>query len=152
HVAATLVLFALLAALGAAPLAAALAALVFGVHPIHTEAVDVAFNRSEILACLGTVGAVGWLWSPVERDHTRASTGAGVIFFVALLSRESAVSLPVIVLLALVLLRPSALRPEGVTRARAWLVPLAALALPLLAYLALRQAVIGEAGGGVLRS
>ena len=46
-------------------LAAAGAALVFGVHPIHTEAVDSIFNRSEILVALGTVMA---LWV-IQRWH-----------------------------------------------------------------------------------
>src|SRR6185503_1383107 len=36
-------------------LAAAVAAVVFGIHPIHTEAVDSVFNRSEMLVGLGAL-------------------------------------------------------------------------------------------------
>jgi tetratricopeptide (TPR) repeat protein len=147
HVAATVVLFFLLSALGTGHVGATLAAMIFGVHPIHTEAVDIAFNRSEILACLGVVGALLWVWHWRPRDPRVAWAGAAVLFLLALLSRESAVSLPLLMALALVLL-PSPARMN----ARAWLMAAGALTLPLVAYLALRQWVIGEPAGGVLRS
>lgn len=147
HVLTTLVLFGLLQALGAGAIGAALAALVFGVHPIHTEAVDLAFNRSEVLACLGVVAALWWAWHWRHRDRRVAWGGVAALFLLALLSRESAVCLPVVLVLTLALLRPAARRPS-----RAWLGPLAALAVPLALYLGLRQAVIGEGAGGILRS
>jgi tetratricopeptide (TPR) repeat protein len=147
HVITTTALFFLLCALGAGPLGAALAAVLFGVHPIHTEAVDVAFNRSEILACLGVVGALCWVWHWLPRQRLLAWTGAAAIFLLALLSRESAVSLPVLVALALVLLPPST-----EMNARAWLLAAAALAVPLVVYLGLRQWAVGGLAGGALRS
>ena len=55
---------ALLAALGLSPLAASLGALLFAVHPVHTEAVDVAFNRSELLV----TGLYALALSRVARD------------------------------------------------------------------------------------
>jgi tetratricopeptide (TPR) repeat protein len=147
HVATTVLLFVLLGALGAGAPGAALAAAVFGVHPIHTEAVDVAFNRSEILACLGVVSALLWTWRWRPRDPRIAWAGAGAIFLLALLSRESAVSLPVIVVLALWLLRPEP-RMDG----RGWALALAAFAVSFAVYLAMRQAAVGEPAGGILRS
>ena len=147
HVTTTVALFFLLCALGASPLGAMLAAVLFGVHPIHTEAVDVAFNRSEILACLGVVGALWWVRHWLPRDRRLAWAGAAAIFLLALLSRESAVSLPVLVVLTLVLLPP----PVPMN-ARAWLLAAAALAVPLVVYLGLRQSVMGEPAGGILRS
>ena len=122
--------------------------MIFGVHPIHTEAVDVAFNRSEILACLGVVGALWWVWHWMGRDRRIAWAGAAAIFLLALLSRESAVSLPVVLVLALVLL-PTA----GVHGSRArGLLAVVALAAPLALYLWMRQVVVGEPAGGILRS
>jgi protein O-mannosyl-transferase len=41
---------------------ALLAALLFGVHPIHTEVVNSIFNGSEILVTLGIVGGLKWFF------------------------------------------------------------------------------------------
>jgi protein O-mannosyl-transferase len=146
HVGATLVLMGLLLAFGAGWAGAAGAALVFGVHPVHTEAVDVAYNRSEILATLGVLGGLWWLWHWFPRRRAVALAGACAFYFLALLSRESAVSFPVLALAVLVLL------PRGPRPGWRELAGLAALAVPLVVYLALRQWALGETGGGVLRS
>ena len=146
HVATTLALMGLLLALGAGWAGAAGAALVFGVHPVHTEAVDVAYNRSEVLAALGVVAGLWWLWHWFPRRRGLALAGASAFYFLALLSRESAVSFPVLALALLVLL------PRGPRPGWRDLAGLAALALPLAAYLALRQWALGEVAGGVLRS
>jgi len=148
HVATTLVLFGLLSALGAGRLGAFLAALIFGVHPIHTEAVDVAFNRSEVLATLGSVGALWWLWHWLERARLAAWGGVAVLYFLALLCRESAATLPLLAALCVVLLRPAASLRESFGK----LTPLLVLAIPLGLYLAARGWVLGEAGGGVAQS
>jgi Tfp pilus assembly protein PilF len=148
HVAATLVLFRLLSALGASGKGAFLAALVFGVHPIHTEAVDVAFNRSELLACLFVLGALAWLWRGQERRPYAALAGATALYLLALLSRESAVTLPLLAALLLVLLRPTASPREQLSR----VAPLLVLAIPLGLYLALRGMALGGPGGGALQS
>jgi tetratricopeptide (TPR) repeat protein len=147
HVAATLVLFGLLCAMGAGLAPAFLAALVFGVHPIHTEAVDVAFNRSEILACLGVLAALWWLWRWIGSRPAVAWTGAAAFYFLALLSRESAATLPALAALCLGLLGPG----DDRGRARRW-VALVALVVPLAVYLGLRQWALGDAAGGVLQS
>ena len=54
------------------------------------------------------------------------------------------------VILALVLLRPGAIRPPGLSTTRAWLLPLVAFVVPFAVYLLMRQAVIGETGGGTV--
>src|SRR5262249_21281644 len=84
HVGATLVLFGLLAALGTGAPAAFMAALLFGLHPIHTEVVDLAFNRSEILATLGVVGALWWLVAHERSRPVLAWTVAAVLYLAAL--------------------------------------------------------------------
>jgi tetratricopeptide (TPR) repeat protein len=148
HVLATLTVFALLGVLGAGWPGAFLGAVLFGVHPVHTEAVDVAFNRSEILACLFVVSAVAWVLYLIDRRPALAFSGASVLYLLALLCRESAVTLPLVLLLALALFRPG---KEGEDRARAFW-PVLWLALPLLLYVVLRGAALGEAAGGLLRS
>lgn len=148
HILATLVLFGFLEALGAGRLGAFLAAFLFGVHPIHTEAVAVAFNRSEVLACIGVLGALWWLWTWLETRPRLAWAGAALFYLLALLSRESAVTLPVLAALGLMLLQPASARP---TRLRD-LAPLLLLAMPLALYLWLRQSALGEEAGGIVRS
>ncbi|MBI5479685.1 MAG: tetratricopeptide repeat protein [Deltaproteobacteria bacterium] len=150
HVLATLLLFGLLQALGVPRAAAVVAALVFGVHPLHTDAVDSVFNRSEVLATIGVLGALWWLWRDADapRLRLRAVAPAAAMYFVALLCRESAATLPALAALMLALLRP---RPTWAAEARR-LAPLALLAVPLLAYLWLRQLALPGAGGGAIAS
>jgi protein O-mannosyl-transferase len=145
HVTATLALYAFALALVrtrfreatapfVAPLAAGVAATVFGVHPIHTEAVDSIFNRSELLVTICVLGALGAIWRWEEQHRLRAWSAAAVLYLAALFSRESAVSLPALAVLLLVLLRP-----ESGTRRIAWVL---VLLVPLAAYLALRHAAL----------
>jgi tetratricopeptide (TPR) repeat protein len=150
HVAATLLLFGLLLALGVPWPAAFAAALVFGVHPVHTDAVDSAFNRSEVLATLGVLGGLWWIWRDADSPRLRLCTMAvaAVVYLLALLCRESAVSLPLLAALMLALLRP---RPTAGEEARR-LAPLLLLAVPLVAYLGLRQLALPGVGGGAVAS
>ncbi|HEY3354771.1 MAG TPA: hypothetical protein VGQ83_16070 [Polyangia bacterium] len=148
HLGCTLLLFGVLMAFGASRRTAFVAALVFGVHPIHTEAVDQAFNRSEILATIGVLGGLWWLWRFLPRRRLLAIGGAGGIYFVALLCRESAVTLPALAVLAFAVLRPAGSLRAEVRR----LAPLALLLVPLAGYLWLRQQALGEPGGGIGRS
>ena len=123
--------------------AAWVAALVFGVHPIHTEAVDSIFNRAEVLATLGVVGALWLFVREVDRRPRRAWVGACVLYFVALLCKESAVTLPVMLALVMVLVRGEV----PLTRQR--FVPLAWLLIPLVLYAILRTSALGLGGSVV---
>lgn len=114
---------------------AALAAAIFAVHPIHTEAVDSVFNRSEILATTGVVAA---LWCIARWHASRpavAWTAATVLYLAALLCRESAVTLPVLAAAMLWLLHP---QEPWRTRAQRVL-PVGFLAIALAEYFVLRQ-------------
>ena len=150
HVATTVLLGALLAALvqGARPRAAAppgpwvslapwCAAAVFGVHPLHTEAVDSIFNRSEILATLGVVGALWAVWAHRRARPLLAWGLAAGCYLVALFSKESGVTLPLLVVLVVGLLAPEPWRQ----RARS-LAPVVTLAAPLALYLSMRERAI----------
>ena len=151
HVGATLALYAFVLALlrGAqrrasiladiAPLAAAAAAVAFGVHPIHTEVVDSIFNRSEILATLCALGALGALWRWEERQRWLAWSTASILYAAGLFFRESAVSLPGLAVVLLALMRPAG----GVGFRR--FAPALLLLPPLLVYLPLRQAALAAA-------
>lgn len=147
HVIVTLLLLALLVALQGrytrrtsertptAIVVPALAALFFGLHPIHTEIVDSVFNRSEMMATAGVLGALWLLVQWVDRRPLIAWTGTALLYLVALLSRESAVSLPVLALLVVATLP---FEGNGNTLQRR-LAPVVLLGLPLALYAVLRQ-------------
>jgi Flp pilus assembly protein TadD len=119
--------------LGAA--AGLLGALIFAVHPLHTEAVAWVGGRTDLLATLFAVGsALAFLRATAHRARRPALWvgGAASAYFAALLSKEHVITLPAWFALAW-LLGP---RP----RSPRW--PVGALvgsaAIPLLAYVALK--------------
>ena len=145
HAAVSVLLFALVRTLGGSLRAAGGAGLAFAIHPVHTEAVTGLSGRPELLA------AVFFLLAMIlhrrapsaGRTATAYRTGVLLSFLCALLSKESAMTL------ALVLPAMDALLPaKGIDghevgpRARVLkdYVPLAVVAL---GYLALRRAVLG---------
>lgn len=138
HVLATLAAFDLARLLLRSTPAAAATALVFAVHPVHTEAVTSVAGRSEILAGLFVMLAL----SGSIRAQRASAGGAGwtvssvAAFALGFLSKESAFSLlPLLVLVTLWIGPPRAGR---VLRA---LVPYLVVGA---ACLALRHAVVGS--------
>jgi len=119
-------------------LAAAGAALLFGVHPIHTEAVDSVFNRSEILGTVGIVSALLVILRWEARRPVLAWLSAAVIYLAALLCRESAASLPALAALMLYLLYAGV----GWRRVARAVAPVATLLVPLGVYLTLRHSAL----------
>ena len=84
HTGASVMLYAFALRIGLTPLAGYVAALLFAVHPIHTEAVVAAVNRSEIIAlCFG----MGFLMLHHERRYVWAGA---LCLLMALFSKESA--------------------------------------------------------------
>ncbi len=84
--------------LGAPPLAAALGGVLFAIHPVHVEAVSGIVGRAEVLMTLFVLAAcLLHLWRrgpPVVRW-----VGIAVCFLAALLTKESAVSLPLLLVI-----------------------------------------------------
>ena len=147
HVAATVLLFALLAELaGVEP--ATVAALFFGLHPIHTEIVDSVFNRSELLATIAVVAALWLLVGWRRRATLLAWTGAALLYLVALLARESAVTLPA---LAVVVLTLTADAGTGWRDRLRDVAPVVSLLVPLAIYLGLRHHALAIPRGSVAR-
>jgi tetratricopeptide (TPR) repeat protein len=111
------------------------ATLLFLVHPVHTEVVANIKGRDEILALLLALVSQMLQLRYLERRKPIWLVGAGVSFFLALLSKESALPLLVVFPLALWFFT-SASRSDQV---RLFLACLAGTA----AYLALRQVATG---------
>jgi len=139
HAAVVVLGFLLAQHLGATRQAAAAAAALFAVHPLHTEAVTWISGRAELLAALGAMGAL----LAATPCTPRRALACGVATFAAVGSKESSAFLPVAVL-ALALSQGEPLRRA----ARAAGASLAAV----LVFVALRFEVLGTLGGPVSKA
>jgi len=95
HTAASLAVAPALVALGATPPVAWIAAAFFAVHPSHAESVAFVSGRGDVLAGLWTFVALALF---VSRRRF-AGVGFGIAVFLAYLSKEAAVVLPLLVAL-----------------------------------------------------
>jgi Tfp pilus assembly protein PilF len=99
HVAATLALFAALALATGKPAAAALAAALFGVHPLHVEPVVWLAERKELLSTLcGLLAVLAWWWY-ARRPGVGRYLVAAAAFALGLLAKPMLVTLPLALLL-----------------------------------------------------
>lgn len=73
------------------------ASLLFAAHPIHTEAVANIKGRDEILTLLGSIGALYYSVLAFQQKKMSLNIWAGVIFFLALMAKENAITFLAIV-------------------------------------------------------
>jgi len=105
HVAASILVLLLFRRLTGGRWAATAGALLFALHPIHVDAVTYISGRKDVLVTLFTLGAllayVAWRRSPRRTlvRTTAATAGVCLLFVLGILSKESAVVLPALVLL-----------------------------------------------------
>ncbi|MBN2491956.1 MAG: tetratricopeptide repeat protein [Planctomycetes bacterium] len=95
HVAAVLVVYALLLRLGVATLASLAGALVFGLHAVHSEVVATVAGRAELLAFVTGGAAVLAACRTIRRgpmEQVLAALVAAVLFFLAYASTETALA------------------------------------------------------------
>lgn len=119
-------------------------ALLFAMHPIHTDAVDSISGRSELLSLLFSVGSLllflrvgptGW--------RSPAALGSAALYALACLSKETGSVLLAVLAVHALALRPVSWSAGTGQRARlAALRPLAPHAAVLLGYVLLRTAVL----------
>jgi len=124
---------------------ALLAAMVFGIHPIHAEVVNSIFNRSGMLVSAGVVGGLWWFLRTLESKPNKAWSGLAAIYLFILLCKESAVILPALAVVMLWLFTPGDWRIH-LRRS----LPVFWLLIPLGIYLGLRAHALdvhGAAGG-----
>ncbi|HEU5180756.1 MAG TPA: tetratricopeptide repeat protein [Candidatus Polarisedimenticolia bacterium] len=122
---------------GSVPLALTGAAL-FAVHPLLSEAVSGVVGRAELLSAFCLLGALH-----LDRDRAAGSRAVvplvGMLFLLALLSKENALAFPLILLLTDGVLG----RPPGISARRRWM-EIALLGGVAAVYLALRWAALGS--------
>jgi len=127
-----------------AELAALTAAMIFAVHPVHTEVVNSVFNGSSISVSIFAIAGLWWLLSRLESQPLYAWLGFGLAYSIAILFKESALSLPGIAVALIFLLT------EGTfwQRVRRFL-PVFWMLVPIAGYFYLRSnALAGEATSG----
>lgn len=150
HALVSVLVFAVFARATGAWRTAAIAALLFAAHPVHTEAVASVVGRAELLAAAGFF--VAWLLF-LRADAARAAsrrvvleTLAVLCFFAALLAKENALALLPVLMLADWMARPPDARAA---RFRGHAVRYAALGATVIVFVALRRHVLGDAPGEI---
>ena len=112
-----------------------IASLLFVVHPIHTEVVANVKGRDEIMTLLGALGALYYSIRYNDRGGFIYLLLSGIVFFLALLSKENALTFLAVVPLSLYFFKETSLKKVIAT-----LIP---LVLASVAYLVIRYQVIG---------
>ncbi|MBI5515360.1 MAG: tetratricopeptide repeat protein [Deltaproteobacteria bacterium] len=135
HALASVLVFRVLGRRCSSPLAALVAAFVFAVHPLHSEAVASVVGLADVASFVGVLGALGLLFQP---GPLAVAGGLGCAL-AALLCKESAV-VPLALLPVLVAL-------EEPSRWRAAVARGAALAAVVGLFLAARLRVVGGLQG-----
>jgi hypothetical protein len=122
-----------------AGLSALLAALVFAVHPVHTEVVNSVFNRSSIYVTLCAVLGLWWLLSRLDTRPASAWLGLGIFYTIGIFYKESALVIPGIAVALIVILTPG----SAMERIKRFL-PVFWLLVPLAVYFYLRAMALAS--------
>jgi len=82
-----------------------LSCLIFMAHPVHTEVVANIKGRDEIMALLGSLLAAYLVFKEPKKNKALSSILIGLVFFLALMSKENAITFLAVVPLGLYLFR-----------------------------------------------
>jgi protein O-mannosyl-transferase len=125
--------------------AAAVAGVLFAVHPIHVESVAGIVGRSELLAALGVLTAVACHRRALRQPRSGVSIWSGAAWAATLcgmLAKESAIVAPVLCALS------ETVPPHPSPKHRARAIQYAGYAACAALYLGARAAVLGSMGPG----
>jgi Tfp pilus assembly protein PilF len=148
HAAVSVLVFAAFARATGTPRVAAIAALLFAAHPVHTEAVASVVGRAELLAAAGFF--VAWLCflraddaRALARGRRRLLEALGVVVFLAAaLAKENALALVAVLVFADLLCAPAG---APTARLRAHAARYGALLAATLVFVVLRGRVLAGA-------
>lgn len=112
-----------------------LATLLFVVHPVHTEVVANVKGRDEIMTLLGALGALYYTFRFASTNSIWPLFCSGCLFFLALLSKENALTFLAVIPLALYFFTNTHFKKIAIS-----LIP---LLVASIAYLSIRYLVIG---------
>ena len=125
-------------------LAALLSAVVFAVHPAHTEVVNSIFNRSSIYVSICAICGLWWLSSWLDRRPVTAWLGLALFFSVGIFFKESALVIPGIAVALIVILSDKSFG-ERVRR----FLPVFALLIPIAVFFYIRHLAFSTGVGDV---
>ena len=128
-----------------ATLLAFTAAVLFAAHPIHTEVVANVKGCDEIVTLLFSLGALFATFKAWDTQKTSWGIGAGLLFFLACLSKENAVTFLAVAPLALWFFRTPAGEGAGLGKIGLKTLPLVAA---FVVFFAIRSSVLGWKFGG----
>ena len=114
--------------------------LLFIIHPIHTEVVANIKGRDEIMSMFGSIVALFFLVKYIDTNEKKYSYYSALMFFVALLSKENAITILLIAPLSLYFFRNKSLSSAFGTSAYLW--------IPALLFIVIRTSVLGLDFGG----
>jgi len=153
HLLAAILLFLLLNSLGAPRFVKAIAPLLFVVHPLHTEAVAYISGRADMMSAVGIFAALCFAITAIRLERPLLGTiGATLCFIGGLLSKESTLIYPVLLVIVFLLIRKNnkledTAAEDNQTPAYYRFAPLISAALILALYLALRSTVLRFSNG-----
>ena len=116
------------------------AALIFAIHPVHTEVVANIKGRDEILAVLFSLLSLLFMMRCLEYSPLINGLISGLMLFMALLSKENALTV-IPISLILILFNLKSIKPGKAV----WAIAL--LFVPAFIYLIIRQKVVGGFSG-----
>jgi protein O-mannosyl-transferase len=125
-----------------------LTALLFLVHPLHTEVVANIKGRDEILSLLFSLAATLAAFRTLETKRSIHAVGTAILFLLGLLSKENTVTFLFVIPLAIFFFTKHPLRKQPVL----WI----SLGASVLVFLLLRQSsahgITGEAQGDIMNN
>ncbi|HEY0673344.1 MAG TPA: tetratricopeptide repeat protein [Longimicrobiales bacterium] len=148
HAGVSVLVFLLIERLFSRPAAIA-GAVIFAIHPVHTEAVANVVGQNELWAAIGVLGACLLYVQRPEGATVSLKRGIGILllFVVALLAKESAVVLPALLVLLDVVQGRLRSRQSVCSYLRGVAMLMLSLVVLFAGYLALRHSVLGTLAG-----
>lgn len=116
------------------------ACILFAIHPIHTEAVANIKGRDEIICLLGSLASLYYAIRWYDERNTKFMIFSGLLFFLALMSKENTITFLAVIPLALYTFRKASIAASFKSILPA--------VVGTIAFLAIRSAVIGWDMGG----
>ena len=116
------------------------ACILFAVHPIHTEAVANIKGRDEIICLLGSLASLYCAIRWYDERKNKFMIFSGMLFFIALMSKENTITFLVVIPLALYIFRKA-----SITVSLKSVLP---AVVGTIVFLAIRSSVIGWYMGG----
>ncbi len=129
------------------------ATMLYIAHPIHTEVVANIKGRDEIMAFLGGLATLWFCIKYVESHRKKYIIYTGIVFLLALLSKENAITFLAIIPLSIYFFDKSIVKTQNKSKrtkgkSNSPLLKYALLVIPLLAavllFFIMRQAAVGE--------